>query len=73
MERSVDRGIASFTEFVNALMTAAPSADVRWRHPLSVKTQKIAPDQAKASRTSASSSTSASARSCSSASRAPTK
>jgi 2-keto-3-deoxy-L-rhamnonate aldolase RhmA len=48
MERSVDRGIASFTEFVNALMTAAPSADVRWRHPLSVKTEKIATDKAKA-------------------------
>jgi 2-keto-3-deoxy-L-rhamnonate aldolase RhmA len=48
MERGVDRGIAAFTEFVNALMTAAPSADARWRHPLSVKTPKIADDKAKA-------------------------
>ena len=39
MERSLDRGIVSFTEFVNALMTAAPSADVRWRHPLSGQTE----------------------------------
>jgi 2-keto-3-deoxy-L-rhamnonate aldolase RhmA len=48
MERGVDRGIGSFTEFVNALMTAAPSAETRWRHPLSVKTPKIADDKAKA-------------------------
>lgn len=47
MEGGVDRGIAPFTEFVNALMDAAPP-DVRWRHPLSVKTPKIAADPAKA-------------------------
>jgi len=29
-------------------MTAAPTADARWRHPLSVKTEKIAADPAKA-------------------------
>ena len=48
MERSVERGLPAFTEFVNALMTAAPTADARWRHPLSVKTEKIATDPAKA-------------------------
>ena len=43
MEGGVDRGIPAFTEFVNATGDAAP-ADVRWRHPLSVKTPEIAPD-----------------------------
>jgi 2-keto-3-deoxy-L-rhamnonate aldolase RhmA len=47
MEGGVDRGIGPFTDFVNALMDAAPP-DVRWRHPLSVKTPEIAPDPAKA-------------------------
>jgi 2-keto-3-deoxy-L-rhamnonate aldolase RhmA len=47
MEGGVDRAIGPYTEFVNALAEAAP-ADVRWRHPLSVKTPKIAPDPAKA-------------------------
>jgi 4-hydroxy-2-oxoheptanedioate aldolase len=47
MEGGVDRGIPAFTELVNALAAAAP-ADVRWRHPLSVKTPEIAPDPAKA-------------------------
>jgi 2-keto-3-deoxy-L-rhamnonate aldolase RhmA len=47
MEGGVDRGIGPFTEFVNALAEAAPP-DVRWRHPLSVKTPKIAEDPAKA-------------------------
>src|SRR3954464_2730213 len=46
MGGGVDRGIGAFTEFVNA-MTAAP-VDVRRKHPLSVKTPKIAPDNAKA-------------------------
>jgi 2-keto-3-deoxy-L-rhamnonate aldolase RhmA len=47
MEGGVDRGIGPFTEFVNALMDAAP-ADVRWRHPLAVKTPKISSDPVKA-------------------------
>lgn len=47
MERGVDAGIGPFTEFVNGLAEAAP-AEVRWRHPLSVKTPQIAPDPAKA-------------------------
>jgi 2-keto-3-deoxy-L-rhamnonate aldolase RhmA len=47
MEGGVDRAITSFTEFVNAMAAAAP-VDVRWKHPLSVKTPKIAPDPAKA-------------------------
>jgi len=47
MEGGVDRGIAPFTDFVNALMDAAPP-QVRWQHPLSVKTPKIAEDPAKA-------------------------
>ena len=47
MEGGVDRGIGPFTDFVNALAEAAPP-DVRWRHPLSVKTPKIAEDPAKA-------------------------
>ena len=47
MEGGVDRGIGPFTEFVNALTDAAP-AEVRWRHPLAVKTPEIAPDPAKA-------------------------
>jgi 2-keto-3-deoxy-L-rhamnonate aldolase RhmA len=47
MERGVDPAIGPFTEFVTGLADAAP-ADVRWRHPLSVKTPEIAPDPAKA-------------------------
>jgi 4-hydroxy-2-oxoheptanedioate aldolase len=47
MEGGVDRGIPAFTELVNAIAEAAP-AEVRWRHPLSVKTPEIAPDPAKA-------------------------
>jgi 2-keto-3-deoxy-L-rhamnonate aldolase RhmA len=47
MEGGVDRGIPAFTELVNAIADAAP-AEVRWRHPLSVKTPEIAPDPAKA-------------------------
>jgi 2-keto-3-deoxy-L-rhamnonate aldolase RhmA len=47
MEGGVDRGIGPFTEFVNAMADAAPP-EVRWRHPLSVKTPEIAPDPAKA-------------------------
>jgi 4-hydroxy-2-oxoheptanedioate aldolase len=47
MEGGVDRGIGPFTDFVNAMVeTAAPA--VRWQHPLSVKTPKIADDPAKA-------------------------
>jgi 2-keto-3-deoxy-L-rhamnonate aldolase RhmA len=47
MEGGVDRGIPNFTEFVNG-MAAASSPDLRWKHPLSVKTPEIAPDPAKA-------------------------
>ena len=47
MEYGVDRGIGPFTDFVNALIEAAPP-ETRWRHPLSVKTPKIADDPAKA-------------------------
>jgi 2-keto-3-deoxy-L-rhamnonate aldolase RhmA len=47
MEGGVDRAIGPFTDFVNALADAAPP-EVRWRHPLSVKTPEIAPDPAKA-------------------------
>jgi len=47
MEGGVDRGIGPFTDFVNALIEAAPP-DARRRHPLSVKTPKIADDPAKA-------------------------
>jgi 4-hydroxy-2-oxoheptanedioate aldolase len=47
MEGGVDRGIGPFTEFVNAMMDNAAPA-VRWQHPLSVKTPKIADDAAKA-------------------------
>ena len=47
MEGGVDRGIGPFTDFVNALADAATPA-VRWQHPLSVKTPKIADDPAKA-------------------------
>jgi 2-keto-3-deoxy-L-rhamnonate aldolase RhmA len=47
MEGGVDRGIGPFTEFVNALMEAASPA-ARWKHPLSVKTPKIATDRGKA-------------------------
>lgn len=47
MEGGVDRGIPAFTEFVNA-MADASTPEVRWKHPLSVKTPEIAPDPAKA-------------------------
>ena len=47
MEGGVDRGIPAFTELVNAMGEAA-APEVRWRHPLSVKTPEIAPDPAKA-------------------------
>ena len=47
MEGGVDRGIPNFTEFVTG-MAAASSPDLRWKHPLSVKTPEIAPDPAKA-------------------------
>ena len=47
MEGGVDRGIPAFTLLVNGLSEAAPP-EVRWRHPLSVKTPEIAPDPAKA-------------------------
>ena len=47
MEGGVDRGIPAFTEFVHA-MADASTPDVRWKHPLSVKTPEIAPDPAKA-------------------------
>jgi 4-hydroxy-2-oxoheptanedioate aldolase len=46
MEGGVDRGIPAFTELVSAMGEATP--EVRWRHPLSVKTPEIAPDPAKA-------------------------
>jgi 4-hydroxy-2-oxoheptanedioate aldolase len=41
MEGGVDRGIGPFTDFVNAMMEEAAPA-IRWQHPLSVKTPKIA-------------------------------
>ena len=47
MEGGVDRAIGPFADFVNALAEAAPP-EVRWKHPLSVKTPKIADDPAKA-------------------------
>lgn len=47
MEGGVDRGIPAFTEFVHA-MADASTPDVRWKHPLSVKTPEIAPDPARA-------------------------
>ncbi len=47
MEGGVDRAIPAFTEFVHA-MADASAPDVRWKHPLSVKTPEIAPDPAKA-------------------------
>jgi 2-keto-3-deoxy-L-rhamnonate aldolase RhmA len=47
MERGVDAGIGPFTDLVNGLAAAA-TPEVRWRHPLSVKTPQIAPDPAKA-------------------------
>jgi 2-keto-3-deoxy-L-rhamnonate aldolase RhmA len=40
MEGGVDRGIPGFTELVTAISEAAPP-EVRWRHPLSVKTPEI--------------------------------
>jgi 2-keto-3-deoxy-L-rhamnonate aldolase RhmA len=47
MARSVDPGIGPFTELV-AGFTAAATPEVRWRHPLSLKTPRIAPDPARA-------------------------
>jgi 2-keto-3-deoxy-L-rhamnonate aldolase RhmA len=47
MEGGVDRGLGPFTEFVTAMMDNSTPA-VRWQHPLSVKTPKIADDPAKA-------------------------
>jgi 2-keto-3-deoxy-L-rhamnonate aldolase RhmA len=47
MEGGVDRGIPAFTELVNALADAS-TPELRWRHPLSVKTPEIAPDPARA-------------------------
>jgi 4-hydroxy-2-oxoheptanedioate aldolase len=46
MERGIDPAIGPFTEFVNAMMEAAPP-EARWRHPLSVKAPRITPDPAK--------------------------
>ena len=50
MERGVDRGIAAFTEYANALVDAGAIAGRRSATPcpLSVKTPKISPDPAKA-------------------------
>jgi 4-hydroxy-2-oxoheptanedioate aldolase len=47
MERGLDPAIGPFTELVNGLAAAA-APDVRWRHPLSLKTPRIATDPAKA-------------------------
>jgi len=47
MEGGVDRGIGPFGDFATAMMEQAAPA-VRWQHPLSVKTPKIADDPAKA-------------------------
>ncbi len=47
MEGGVDRGIPAFTAFVSA-MADESAPDVRWKHPLSVKTPEIAPDPVKA-------------------------
>jgi len=47
MERGLDPAIGPFTELVNGLAAAAPP-DVRWRHPLSLKTPRISTDPAKA-------------------------
>jgi 2-keto-3-deoxy-L-rhamnonate aldolase RhmA len=47
MERGLDPAIGSFTELVAGL-TAASTPEVRWRHPLSLKTPRIKPDPAKA-------------------------
>lgn len=44
MEGGVDRGLPAFTEFTNATATSP----LRFRHPLVVKTPKIATDPAKA-------------------------
>jgi len=47
MEGGVDRGIGPFTDFVKAMIDSGPPT-LRWQHPLSVKTPKIADDPAKA-------------------------
>lgn len=47
MEPGVDPAIGPFTDFVDALMDAAPPP-ARWKHPLVVKTPKIGTDRAKA-------------------------
>ena len=47
MERGLDPAIGTFGELVKGLEAAAPPA-VRWRHPLSLKTPRIAPEPAKA-------------------------
>ena len=44
MERGLDLGLPAFTEFMNA----AAASPLRWRHPLAVKTPKIATDPVKA-------------------------
>lgn len=43
---STTAAIRPFTEFVNGLAGAA-TPEMRWRHPPSVKTARIAPDPAK--------------------------
>jgi 2-keto-3-deoxy-L-rhamnonate aldolase RhmA len=49
MEGGVDKGLPVFTEFVDALKQAtAENRALRLRHPLIVKTEKIAPNFAKA-------------------------
>ena len=47
MERGLDPAIGPFTELVAGLAAAA-TPEVRWRHPLSLKTPRIKPDPAKA-------------------------
>jgi 2-keto-3-deoxy-L-rhamnonate aldolase RhmA len=47
MERGLDPAIGTFGELVKGLEAAAPPA-VRWRHPLSLKTPRIATEPAKA-------------------------
>jgi len=49
MEGGVDKGLPAFTEFVDALKQAtAENRALRLQHPLIVKTEKIAPNFAKA-------------------------
>ena len=47
MEGGLDRGIPGFTAFVEG-MGENSTPELRWKHPLSVKTPEIAPDPAKA-------------------------